>query len=583
MAVVSWYFIVILLSWTMLCLAEGKLHYHDFHLREKNFTRLCVTSSMLVVNDQLPGPTIYVQKGDTMLVNVHNHASYGVTIHWHGVKQPRNPWMDGPVYVTQCPIKPGMNFTYEVKFSDEEGTLWWHAHSDWTRVGVHGAIVIYPEGGSTYPYPRSHDAEEILVFGAWYTYDVNLEVIESAGSDQPGSDSYTINSQPGDFCPCSREGTYRWEVEYGKTYLLRLVNAAMNAELFFSIAGHNMTVVGMDASNLKPFETTYVVIEAGQTMNLLVTTNQEPGQYYMAVRQCFSGEATFSEFDKTNVTAILQYNGSVTPPSSVPYFPTFLPGFYDKYAAMSFRSKLKSLYPQDAYVPKNVTTRMYITANLQAYKVNDTSNISITTLNNVSWVNPGVDVLQAYYYNLSGFYTDDFPNNPPTFYDFVAFDLGANTTFASLGTKVKVLEYGEEVEMVFQSANVLNASVDHPMHLHGHSFYVVGSGDGDFDFVEDPKTYNLFDPPKLNTATSQKSGWLAIRFKATNPGVWLLHCHVERHYSWGMNTVFIVKNGGTPETTIRGPPPNMPVCDDPFSINLKGLNDSPFYSEYRTL
>ena len=25
----------------------------------------------------------------------------------HGVKQPRNPWSDGPVYITQCPIKPG--------------------------------------------------------------------------------------------------------------------------------------------------------------------------------------------------------------------------------------------------------------------------------------------------------------------------------------------------------------------------------------------------------------------------------------------------------------------------------------------
>lgn len=25
----------------------------------------------------------------------------------HGVKQPRNPWGDGPEYITQCPIKPG--------------------------------------------------------------------------------------------------------------------------------------------------------------------------------------------------------------------------------------------------------------------------------------------------------------------------------------------------------------------------------------------------------------------------------------------------------------------------------------------
>jgi hypothetical protein len=62
----------------------------------------------------------------------------------HGVKQPRNPWSDGPENITQCPIKPGKNFTQEIIFSDEEGTLWWHAHSDWTRATVHGAIIISP-------------------------------------------------------------------------------------------------------------------------------------------------------------------------------------------------------------------------------------------------------------------------------------------------------------------------------------------------------------------------------------------------------------------------------------------------------
>ncbi|KAK7841324.1 laccase-15 [Quercus suber] len=50
----------------------------------------------------------------------------------HSVKQPRNPWLDGPAYIMQCPIKSGSHFTYEVIFSTEEGTLWWHAHSDWT-------------------------------------------------------------------------------------------------------------------------------------------------------------------------------------------------------------------------------------------------------------------------------------------------------------------------------------------------------------------------------------------------------------------------------------------------------------------
>ena len=57
------------------------------------------------------------------------------------MKQPQYPWSDGPEYVTQCPIKPGNKFSQKVIFSEEEGTLWWHAHSDWSRATAHGAIV----------------------------------------------------------------------------------------------------------------------------------------------------------------------------------------------------------------------------------------------------------------------------------------------------------------------------------------------------------------------------------------------------------------------------------------------------------
>jgi laccase len=80
------------------------------------------------------------------------------------VRQPRNPWSDGPENITQCPIKPGKNFTYEVIFSEEEGTLWWHAHSDWSRATIHGAIVILPELGTTYPFPEPY-AEHVLILG----------------------------------------------------------------------------------------------------------------------------------------------------------------------------------------------------------------------------------------------------------------------------------------------------------------------------------------------------------------------------------------------------------------------------------
>ncbi|PNX70013.1 laccase-14-like protein, partial [Trifolium pratense] len=85
------------------------------------------------------------------------------------------------------------------------------------------------------------------------------------------------------------------------------------------------------------------------------------------------------------------------------------------------------------------------------------------------------------------------------------------------GTKVKVLKYGTNVELVFQDTNLISG-LDHPMHLHGYSFHVVGYGFGNFNKSKDPMNYNLVDPPLVNTVTVPKNGWAAIRFVATNPG-----------------------------------------------------------------
>lgn len=51
----------------------------------------------------------------------------------------------------------------KVIFSTEEGTLWWHAHSDWSRATVYGAIVIYPRLGTTYPFTQPYQEVPIIL------------------------------------------------------------------------------------------------------------------------------------------------------------------------------------------------------------------------------------------------------------------------------------------------------------------------------------------------------------------------------------------------------------------------------------
>lgn len=180
----------------------------------------------------------------------------------------------------------------------------------------------------------------------------------------------------------------------------------MDDELFFAIAEHNLTVVGLDAAYLKPFETSYIMTGPGQTLDVLLTANRPVGRYYMATRQCLTEDG--AQVISSNGTAIVEYKGDYNF-SSNPIFPHYLPQVVSVNAATRFVSLLRGLADADYYpisVPTNITTRMFIAVSLNVLCKNRTycdttggSDVNLlgSSMNNISWANPDVDVLEAYY------------------------------------------------------------------------------------------------------------------------------------------------------------------------------------------
>ena len=103
---------------------------------------------------------------------------------------------------------------------------------------------------------------------------------------------------------------YRLKVKPNKTYLLRLINAALNDELFFKIANHTFTVVVTDASYVKPFKTDTIFIAPGQTTDVLLKTKSHNSndKFLMAARPYST--AASGTFDNTTVIGVLEYGGS---------------------------------------------------------------------------------------------------------------------------------------------------------------------------------------------------------------------------------------------------------------------------------
>ncbi|GMP37884.1 hypothetical protein CsSME_00009372 [Camellia sinensis var. sinensis] len=537
--------------------AEAAVKQYHFDLQVKKVSRLCHSKPIVTVNGMFPGPTLYVREGDRVLVNVTNNAQYNMSIHWHGLKHFRNGWADGPAYITQCPIKTGQAYTYDFNVTGQRGTLWWHAHIFWLRATVYGAIVIMPKPGTPYPFPQPN-LEFNLLLGEWWNTDVEEVVKEGTKRGLPPnmSDAHTFNGKPGPLFPCSEKHTFVIEVEQGKTYLIRIINAALNDELFFAIAGHTMTVVEIDAVYTKPFTTQAILIAPGQTTNVLIQANQVPNRYFMAARPFIDVPLSI---DNKTATAILQYKG--IPNSILPTLPV-LPASNDSAFALKYISKLRSLnslqFP--ANVPLNVDRHLFYTIGLGKNPCPTCQNGSqlAASLNNISFVMPPVGLLEAHYFNKSGVFTTDFPDRPPVTFNYTGAPLTANLK-TSLGTRLSRISFNSTVELVLQDTNLLTVE-SHPFHLHGYNFFVVGTGIGNFDPKKDPAKFNLVDPPERNTVGVPTGGWTAIRFRADNPGVWLMHCHLELHTTWGLKTAFVVDNGKGPGQSVLPPPKDLPPC-----------------------
>ncbi|KAJ2402300.1 hypothetical protein GGI10_005906, partial [Coemansia sp. RSA 2530] len=102
-----------------------------------------------------------------------------------------------------------------------------------------------------------------------------------------------------------------------------------------------------------------------------------------------------------------------------------------------------------------------------------------------------------------------------------------------------VLKHNEVVELVIHNPN----SVPHPLHLHGHTFQITEYGPTT-PFIPTnatafPLVKNNGVPAKRDTLVIQPAQYVKLRFRADNPGVWMLHCHMDIHFAMGLALTFI--------------------------------------------
>ncbi|KAJ8619667.1 hypothetical protein MRB53_028196 [Persea americana] len=290
--------------------------------------------------------------------------------------------------------------------------------------------------------------------------------------------------------------TFKLSVKPGKTNLLRLINAALNDELFFRIANHTLNVVEADATYIKPFQAETILITPVQTTNVLLQ-DQAPLPPCFISHGCQALYATGpGTFDNSTTAGILKYerNNSFSSSSSTTELPLFrptLPPLNDTSLAANFTERFRSLANAKlpANVPQKVDKRCFFTVGLGTSPCPNNQTCQgpngtkfAASVHNISFIQPTTALFQAHFFGQSN----------------------GDTSII-----------GEE---------------SHPLHLHGFNFYVVGQGFGNYDPKKDPSKVNLVDPVERNTVGVPSGGWVAIRFFADNPGhyfIFLTTCMVH--------------------------------------------------------
>lgn len=261
--------------------------------------------------------------------------------------------------------------------------------------------------------------------------------------------------------------------EPGTRYRIRLVNAAADNHFRFMIDNHTLEVIANDLVPIVPYNTTDLSIGMGERYDIIVTAKDLTGGDFwlrsITQTSCSSNDAA------DNIKGIIRYDDSSTAnPTTSAY--SYTDSCLDEDA-----SNLVPYLAIDASASDEMSTN-----DLGMQTIDDTTLWAFnSTVFRTKWENP--TLLQV---------------------------ADGNDTWTSAQEVIRLPDADKWVYLVVNSPFV----TDHPMHLHGHDFWVLGTWFGEFDETQ-AGSLTLVNAPRRDSAMLPSAGYMVIAIKTDNPGV----------------------------------------------------------------
>ncbi|MGH7637525.1 MAG: multicopper oxidase family protein [Gemmatimonadaceae bacterium] len=196
--------------------------------------------TMFGFNGQYPGPLLDVPQGAEVVVELRNALDQPTTVHWHGIRLENG--FDGVPDLTQPEVKPGGSFVYRLRFPDA-GIYWYHPHvrEDVQQdLGLYGNIMVRsPRADYFSPAHR----EEVLI--------LDDLLLDDAGLIPYGRDGAThaLMGRFGNTMLVNGEPSWESYARAGEVVRFFFTNVSNTRVFNLSFPGARLKLVGSDVGN----------------------------------------------------------------------------------------------------------------------------------------------------------------------------------------------------------------------------------------------------------------------------------------------------------------------------------------------
>ncbi|MBA3891749.1 MAG: multicopper oxidase family protein, partial [Gemmatimonadaceae bacterium] len=449
-------------------------------------------------NGQQVGPLLQVDQGAEVVVEFSNALDQPTTVHWHGIRLENA--FDGVPGMTQDAVPPGGRFTYRLRFPDA-GIYWYHPH---VREDIQQDLGLYGNLMVRSPRPEYFSAahrEEVLLLD-----DI---LVGEDGLHPWGSEATThaLMGRFGNLFLVNGEPGWTGSARRGEVVRFFLTNVSNTRTLNLSFGpGARMKLVGGDVGNYEREAWVESVVVAPAERYVVHVRFDRPGAAAL-VNRVRGLDHVFGRFfqEEDTLGVVLVGEGPATPDLAASF-----ESLRADTAMLGEVARLRTWMerPVDRELVMTLRTRdlPFITRTLMELDSVYFAPVEWSgTMPHMNWASTARQVTWVV-------------RDPRTGRENMEIDDWRFRT-------------GELVKVRMSNERSSFHAMQHPIHLHGQRFLVLQ--------VNGVPQENLVfkDTVLLPVGTT-----VELLVEMSNPGRWMLHCHIAEHLSADMMMEFQVQD-----------------------------------------